>query len=215
MKLWLRFLPGCRCPLLAALLCSTAMILPLRAQQQPVSTVTITRIAVLSGTGQVCLINITNVGANYTTAPTITFSGGSPTTPATAHAVLDLSGAVSDVIIDNPGAGYTSAPTMTFTAPTSPPAGSLGVTAAATALVGTPFSQPFQNESYGTAGIPIAITAVATAVIAMGIPAVPYDSFWNGCENGVPTRAVAAAVTPNEPAGGLVGAVNVMVGADV
>jgi uncharacterized repeat protein (TIGR01451 family) len=75
-------------------------------------------------------ISITNGGSGYTTAPTISFSGGGGS-GATAKAVL-TAGVVSNIVITNPGFGYTSAPAVIF---------SSGA-AAATASVSDPVSSP-------------------------------------------------------------------------
>ncbi|MEI6273613.1 MAG: hypothetical protein WCQ03_09095, partial [Phycisphaerae bacterium] len=57
-------------------------------------------------------ISVNNGGAGYTSAPTVTITGGGGT-GAIATAILTGS-AVTSVTIDNPGTGYTSAPTLTF-----------------------------------------------------------------------------------------------------
>ena len=62
--------------------------------------------------GGVASVTITNGGTGYTTAPTVTFTGGAGS-GATAVAVL-TGGTVSAINITNPGTGYTSAPTFTF-----------------------------------------------------------------------------------------------------
>lgn len=67
-------------------------------------------------------------GAGYTSAPTITFTGGAGT-GATADALINAAGNVVGVRILNPGSGYTSAPTVVFTG------GGSTTTATATALV--------------------------------------------------------------------------------
>ncbi|HYK00888.1 MAG TPA: C25 family cysteine peptidase [Thermoanaerobaculia bacterium] len=75
-------------------------------------------------------ISLTNGGSGYTTAPTISFSGGGGS-GAAAKAVL-TAGVVTNIVITNPGFGYTSAPTVIF---------SSGA-AAATASVSDPVSSP-------------------------------------------------------------------------
>src|SRR4051812_40944795 len=110
MKSWSRYL-------LTALLCSFAALTPARAQNQPVMTVRLSEVDVLSGTGKVVFVDLTNTGTFYTTPPTVTFSGGGGA-GAAAVATINLSGNVSSIRITNPGAGYTSAPTVSFTAPT-------------------------------------------------------------------------------------------------
>jgi uncharacterized repeat protein (TIGR01451 family) len=57
-------------------------------------------------------ISITNGGSGYTTAPTISFSGGGGS-GAAAKAVL-TAGVVTNIVITNPGFGYTSAPAVIF-----------------------------------------------------------------------------------------------------
>ena len=53
-------------------------------------------------------------GSGYTSAPTVTLSGGGATTQATGIAVLNASGQVIGVTLTSLGSGYTSAPTVTF-----------------------------------------------------------------------------------------------------
>ena len=72
-------------------------------------------------------ITMTAGGSGYTSAPTVTFTGGSPTTAATATAVV-ASGAVSSIYMTSWGAGYSSAPAIGFS-------GGGGSAAAATATV--------------------------------------------------------------------------------
>lgn len=57
-------------------------------------------------------ITITNAGAGYATAPTVTFSGGGGS-GAAGYAVL-AGGTVIQVVTTNPGTGYITAPTITF-----------------------------------------------------------------------------------------------------
>jgi phage tail sheath protein FI len=77
-------------------------------------------------------IAMTDNGSGYTSAPTVSFTGGGGT-GAAGTAVLGTgadAGKVMSVTITNPGSGYTSAPTVGFT-------GGAGTGAAATATVGT------------------------------------------------------------------------------
>ena len=68
--------------------------------------------AVLSATGGVKTITLTNNGSGYTTNPTVSFSG-SPTSAASAQVTLATYGTVKSVTVDAGGSGYTS-PTITF-----------------------------------------------------------------------------------------------------
>lgn len=66
--------------------------------------------------GQIIETIVTNPGGGYISAPTVTFSGGNPSTPATAEATIDTNtGKVTNVQITNPGSGYTSCPTISLT----------------------------------------------------------------------------------------------------
>ncbi len=76
----------------------------------------------------VSAITVTNQGTGYTSAPTVTLSGGGGT-GATAVATVSA-GKVTKVTVVNPGTGYTSAPTVAFS-------GGGGTGAAATASYGT------------------------------------------------------------------------------
>lgn len=68
-------------------------------------------------------------GSGYTSAPTVTFSGGGAWKQATGVAQIS-GGAVVGIVISDPGRGYTSAPTISFS-------GGGGVGAGATATVST------------------------------------------------------------------------------
>ncbi|OZI64618.1 phage tail tube protein [Bordetella genomosp. 4] len=77
-------------------------------------------------TGIVSGITVTNGGSGYTTAPTVTLSGGGGT-GATATATVS-GGVVTAITVTNPGSGYTSAPTVAIDGD--------GTGAAATATLG-------------------------------------------------------------------------------
>lgn len=82
--------------------------------------------------GGVTAITVTTQGTGYTSAPTVTLSGGSGV-GAQATAVLGTganAGKVVSVIVAEPGSGYTAAPTVAFS-------GGGGTGAAATASYGT------------------------------------------------------------------------------
>jgi hypothetical protein len=76
--------------------------------------------------GRITQIILDDGGTGYTSAPTVSFSGGAGS-GATAATELG-GGAVSRVYIQNSGSGYTSSPTVTFT-------GGAGSGASATAVV--------------------------------------------------------------------------------
>ena len=70
-------------------------------------------------------IAITGIGSGYTSAPTVSFSGGGGGSGAAATAVV-RGGQISEINITNAGSGYTSAPTISsvsythLTLPTTP-----------------------------------------------------------------------------------------------
>ena len=71
-------------------------------------------------------VTVTDGGSGYTSAPTVSFSGGGGS-GASATATVE-GGVVTGVALTSPGAGYTTAPTVSF-------AGGGGSSAAATAAV--------------------------------------------------------------------------------
>ena len=62
---------------------------------------------------QVRNVNITAGGSGYTSAPTISFSGGGGSSAA-ATATINADGAVNGAAVTNHGTGYTSAPTVSL-----------------------------------------------------------------------------------------------------
>ncbi len=93
--------------------------------------------------GPVTSLALTNPGSGYTTAPSVTFTGGliggtAPAHPALGHTVIDTTagsptlGQVIEIDIDDPGAGYVIAPTVTLSAA---PTGTGNVTATANAAL--------------------------------------------------------------------------------
>jgi hypothetical protein len=92
-------------------------------------------------TDEVHSILVTNGGSGYTSAPTVTLSGGGGT-GATAVASVIISGVVKAINITNPGKNYTSAPSVSFS-------GGGGASAAATAYIGSSLSVTTPITSYG------------------------------------------------------------------
>lgn len=80
---------------------------------------------------------ISSGGSGYTSAPTISFTGGGGSSAAATATVTD--GAVSAITITNKGFGYTSAPTVVFT-------GGGGTGAAATVTIR---QNPDLSDSFG------------------------------------------------------------------
>ena len=69
---------------------------------------------VAAATDRVTSIVVTTSGKNYTSAPTVTLTGGGSSNQATATAVLSNNGVLSISVGNNGGSGYTSAPTLTI-----------------------------------------------------------------------------------------------------
>jgi hypothetical protein len=92
-------------------------------------------------TDEVHSILVTNGGSGYTSAPTVTLSGGGGT-GATAVVSVIISGVVKAINITNPGKNYTSAPSVSFS-------GGGGSSAAATAYIGSSLSVTTPITSYG------------------------------------------------------------------
>jgi len=116
-------------------------------------------------------ITITNGGTGYTSAPTVTFSGGGGS-GATGVANL-TAGAVSSITITSTGSGYTSAPTITLTG-----GGGTGAQAS--------INNFLSFQSFGSAtNIPPAqaprVRSFATEVAAGATLALPA---WNGLRPG-------------------------------
>ncbi len=63
---------------------------------------------------QVRNVSVGTGGTGYTSAPTVSFSGGGGGSGATAIATIDSNGAVNGVAVTAGGTGYTSAPTVSF-----------------------------------------------------------------------------------------------------
>jgi hypothetical protein len=77
---------------------------------------------------QVTGVDVTTAGAGYTTAPTVTATGGGGT-GLTMTSSIDAGGGVTGITITSPGSGYTSAPTIAIQ---PPPAGCTQAIATAT-----------------------------------------------------------------------------------
>jgi len=59
-------------------------------------------------------VNVVSGGTGYTSAPTVTFTGGGPNAQGATAVATISNGAVTGVTITNPGSGYTADPTVAF-----------------------------------------------------------------------------------------------------
>lgn len=139
--------------------------------------VTATATAVVTGNA-VSAITLNGGGSGYTATPTVTIAGGGGV-GATANAVV-LNGQVTAINLTAGGAGYTGVPTVTIAPP--------GVTATGVVRgLGNLYSTPFQNESFGSVGTPITLTALAFGTYPEG--GFTYNFFVNGQPLGASTNS--------------------------
>lgn len=123
---------------------------------------------VRGGTGGIVgSITVGNGGSNYTTAPTVTFTGGAGT-GAAAFATVS-GGAVTSVTITSPGSGYTANPTIGFS-------GGGGTGAVATATIGLNFGQYTINTNETPNGVTITPNGV---IFPAGVFAGSNGPNWN------------------------------------
>jgi hypothetical protein len=145
-------------------------------------------------------VTITNGGSGYTTAPTITFSGGNAITQAQATCTIS-NGSINLVTITSPGYGYTSIPTITLSqvlggAVLTPV---LSSTAQVNATVSTGVNTTQVTVSYPTApGLSGNATASTHAVGNLGSgPTVTGTTLTAGAgASGLVVGMVIAGVTP-------------------
>ena len=120
--------------------------------------------------GFVTSITVTNGGSGYTSAPSVTLSGGGGS-GATVTANL-TGGSVASITVNNPGSGYTSLPAVVIAAP---PASSVHITYWSNDGTSTAGSQP-------AAAVPLAVTKGLYSVrlgdtTLANMTAIPHDVF--------------------------------------
>lgn len=147
----------------------------------------------LSVINNVPFVTMNFVGYGYTSAPTVTFSGGGATLQATGVANY-ANGIVTGVTLTHPGSGYTSVPTVTFTG-----GGAVAFTGDTTLNSNTITNIPDtsslqQNMQFSGPGIPPG--AVITNVAA--------NSITFAAANGATATATASGVTLSTGATGTV-----------
>ncbi len=120
----------------------------------------------LSPESAVPVLELTDPGSGYSTAPAVSFSGGTCGTSPTAHAVLAFG--IQSIAVSNGGSNYAYPPTVGF-------AGSVGGGALASAILGFALSQILVNNGgSGYTGPTVVITgdgtgATADAVLGYGV----------------------------------------------
>ncbi len=83
-------------------------------------------------------VAITSSGAGYSQAPSVSFSGGAPVSPAAAAATIS-NGRVTGITVNNVGCGYCSIPSVTLTG--------TGTGATAAAIMEAPYDSVFTDEA--------------------------------------------------------------------
>jgi hypothetical protein len=146
-------------------------------------------------------IQVTNWGSGYTTAPTVTITGGtSPSATATAA----ITQGVYAVTVQTGGTGYTSQPAVTFTG-----GGGAGATALANISGGVVTSITVTNPGSGYTSTPtVAIAAptsgttatalAATSGVVSGITINTGGSTFTAAYSGTPNTTTAGGLTAPE-----------------
>lgn len=73
--------------------------------------VNVASFAAFLGTESVATLVLDAGGSGYIAPPNVSFSGGNPSVPATAHTTIS-GGAVNTLVLDTPGSGYTATPAV-------------------------------------------------------------------------------------------------------
>ena len=109
--------------------------------------------------GALTSIRITNQGSGYTSAPTVTLTGGGSGANFTAADVdaIVVGGKVTEIVINNGGSGYTSAPSISITAPTD------GITATADAITPGKFTKVVNGQNVAGYDEPFLVLNAADA----------------------------------------------------
>lgn len=115
-------------------------------------------------------VYMTSLGSGYTSAPTVTFSGGGGSTQATGTAIINSSGQVIGIKINTYGVGYTSAPSIAFSG-----GGGSGAAATAVVISATTFHAGIDVKTASTGSGQQYVQAAA----ALYIPA-PFDVMVTG-----------------------------------
>lgn len=153
--------------------------------------------AKITGAGNsVSGVTVTAGGSGYSSAPTVSFSGGGGS-GAMATATVS-GGAVVSVAVTAGGTGYTSAPSVSFGGP--------GTGASATATVGAyPWTQQSPTESGGWTATGGVVTGVTVTAGGSGYTSAPSVTFTGGGGTGAAATAtvsVGAVISVTATAGG-------------
>ena len=133
------------------------------------------------GAAPVNSVSIANAGSGYTSAPTISFTGGNSSTGAAATATVD-GGKIVAITVTTYGVGYSSAPAVTFT-------GGGGTGAAAVANVGPTLGMQFYYTMREGFFIPALTTQPAVGTI------LPYlRPIVNGVPSGDPVSGTSLTI---------------------
>jgi len=123
-------------------------------------------------TNKVAAVTITSGGSGYSTAPTVSFSGGGGSGVAATATIS--SGIVTGIMITNQGSGFTSAPTVTLTG-----GGGTGATATATNTGATRALSTVNLDAGATARVQIFVGGYdgtySTPVVVSKVTVTPAD----------------------------------------
>jgi len=156
-------------------------------------------VASSSMSGYVDAINVVSPGTGYSTAPTVTLTGGSPTTAAVARASVG-SGRVVGVTISDPGAGYKSAPTVAFG-----PSNATGATFAV-GVLGSVRSLTIASGGSGYTSAPTVVFSTAQGLTKANASVTLTDGVVSGVELLSGGTGATAAVTASLSGGAGTGA---------
>lgn len=148
----------------------------------------------------VSAVEVMKPGAGYTTAPAVTFSGGSPATPAKAVASVSA-GRVSSIVVTDSGSGYKSTPNVTLSG------GQAGGATFNVGVAGSVYSVAVESMGSGYTGTPTVqfstsqgLTRAAGYVSVSGGSVIGVDVLSGG------TAATTSGVTATIVGGGGTGA---------
>ena len=151
-----------------------------------VSGLTLALTGVATGVGSVA-ITAPGTGGVAGTQYALTFTGGTPTTPATGYVIANAAGGAESVVITNPGAGYTAPATATVATITG---ATFVVNMGGTPLVaGTDYTLPL-NVGGGNGGVVniLAGSLVVPAAMVNGVgvaAAYSYAGYSGSMQGGV------------------------------
>jgi hypothetical protein len=172
---------------------------PVGLQKPAVAPTIVTGSSAMSG--YVSEVGIVSGGTGYSSPPAVTFTGGTPTTPASGRAILS-NGRVSEVMLTERGSGYQTAPSVSFSG------GNPSTPTLNTGVVGSVASLTITNRGSGYTSAPTVVfsdkqgltNALATVTVSNG--SIDTVSLFSGGTGA--TTAVTASLSGGGGAGGVI-----------